>query len=818
MEKLLNKDEIIKKMTLKEKAMFLSGSSPMHNYGVERLNIPSLSLNDGPNGLRRIKNDGDSLGGVSQTEKSTVFPCSAMLASSWNNELIKEVGDAIGKECVFYKTDVLLGPAVNIKRNPLCGRNFEYYSEDPFLAGNIASYFIKGVESNNVGACVKHFACNNNEKFRFIGNSKVDDRALHEIYLKPYEIILKNSNISCFMASYNQINDEYCSQNSSILVDFLRKEHGFKGVIMTDWGGIVDRVKGIKNTLDLEMPGEVNHNINYLIDSVKNNTLDEKIVDESVGRMIDLYNKTLYVDKENFDSSIFEKNYEIALKAAEEGIVLLKNERNILPFNKDKKLLIVGDLFNNIRFQGSGSSLLDPIKFKGIKEAFDENKVNYKFLKGYDQYDESSLKELEELRKNLNNNNNKYESILLFVGQSDFVESEGFDRENLRLPEIQLKVIEEFNKFNYPVVIVFASGSVIELPFKDKVEGIVDIFLGGEAIGEALYNVLFGKVSPSGKLVETFVNKYEDISFGNEFAKNIISYYKESIFVGYRYYDTFKKEVAYPFGYGLSYSTFEYANLNVLNVEEEIVVKFDLKNCGNYDAKEVVEVYVGKKNSSIYRASKELKAYKKVFLNKGETKNIVLSISLDDLKIYNPLAKSWVLEDGEYEIYVSKNIKDICLKDKINIKGEKIENSGNLKDLNEIYQNFEKIKDKNFAELFNLKYLENEEYGKPYTMETPIYALNSFMGKIFRASVLYVGKKQIKKAKRIKDPIQKSRQMKAGVFVKKLMPVNTLRSLCFSSSGNLKYNIALGLLEMINGHYLKGLKYIIKKEVIKDEK
>ena len=811
----INITETIKNMTIKEKAMFLSGSSPMNNYPVERLNIPKLNMNDGPNGLRRISNEGDSMGGISFAYKSTVFPCGAMLASTWNKDLIYEVGEAIGKECNYYGTNVLIGPAVNIKRNPLCGRNFEYYSEDPYLSGTIASCFINGLQKRHVAACVKHFACNNNEKFRFIGNVKIDKRALREIYLKPYEIILKNTNVYSFMNAYNRVNDEYCSQNSFLLDGFLRKENHFSGVIMTDWGAIVDRVQGLKAGTDLEMPCESVHNINYLIESVTKDEEVLKALDKSVSRMLDLYNKTLYEVNENEkDENIFDNNYFKALETAEEGIVLLKNENNVLPLNKEERILFVGDMIINPRFQGSGSSLLNPYKLFSFLEILKRENPNYKFVRGYDQFEDKNESYLNELQEYLKKDN-KFDKCVVFAGQSDYVESEGFDRETLKLPEIQLKVIKELKKLNLPLIVVFASGSVIELPFKDDVDAILDTFLGGEAVSEATYNVLYGKVSPSGKLTESFINKYEDVLFGEEFSKDVISYYKESIYVGYRNYDTNKISVAYPFGYGLTYSKFDYSSLKVEVKNNEVVLTFDIKNIGNFKAKEIAEIYVGKNDSSLYRPLKELKAFEKVDLDIGGTKKVSLSINFDDLKVFDPINKKRVLEDGKYQIYVGKNVSEIALQDEVFITAEKIDKSAVLQGISEKFKDIKGISSKEYCSLFNLNYIENKPYSKPYTMETPIYAFNSFMGKIFRCAVLSVGNNQVKKAKKIADPIEKNRQMKAGVFVQKLMPVNTLRSLSFSSSGSLPFNIAKGLLEMINGHYFKGFKIIMKKEKIK---
>ena len=402
----------------------------------------------------------------------------------------------------------------------------------------------------------------------------------------------------------------------------------------------------------------------------------------------------------------------------------------------------------------------------------------------------------------------------MFGGQNDFVESEGFDRDTIKLPIVQLKVVEELVKYNIPIIFVLAGGSAVELPFKDKVNAILDAFLGGEAVSEALYKIIFGEVSPSGKLTETFVESYDDVPFGNEFSTRVNAYYKESLFVGYRYYEKAKVKVAYPFGHGLTYSHFDYSSLTTKVNEKTIDLSFNLTNSGNYDAKEISEVYVAKKDSVLVRPIKELKGFRKTFLKKGESKTINLSINIDDLKVYDVKNSKRVLEEGEYEILVAKSSMDIVLSSTISLKGEKIENSELLQEIFNKYQDIKKISDEEYARLFNLKYLPEPIYKKPYGLETPFYAYTSFMGKMFRFSTVSVGKAMYKKAKKIKDPILRARKMKAGYFVMRLMPVNSIRSLSFSSSGSLPFNIASGLLEMFNGHYLKGIKKMMKKEKI----
>ena len=806
-------EKIIKEMSLKEKAMFLTGSKPMHNYGVKRLNIPSLTLLDGPNGLRKIVNDGDSLDGISKSEKTTCFPCGAMLASSWDKNLIRRVGEAIAKECIYFDVDVLLGPAINIKRNPLCGRNFEYYSEDPFLAGKMAANFINGVEGKRVGVSVKHFAANNNEKYRFFGNNIIDERALKEIYLKPYEIVLKESDPSSFMAAYNKINGEYCSQNKFLLTTFLREENNFKGFVVTDWGGIVDREKAINAGLDLEMPGETPHNINLLIDGVKNKRVKEETLNESVRRLLKIYNKTL--NREEVTKRVFDDNYHLAVDAAIKGAVLLKND-GILPLKKDKKYLIIGDLFSSPRYQGSGSSLLNPYKLKTHLEAFKENNIKFDYVEGYKQYDENNQSVYLEAEKAIKNNN--YEAIIFYGGQSDLIESEGFDRGTMELPLNQLKLLDLIIKENKKVVFVLFGGSAIELGFKNDVNAILNMLLPGEGIGEATTKLLFGEVSPSGRLAQTFMKKYQDVPFYDEYQKEHDAFYKESIFVGYRYFDTFNVDVDYPFGYGLSYTSFLYENINIEKNNDKIFVNFVLKNIGDYDGEEVIQIYTSKKNSKLVRPLRELKAFEKVFLKKGETKLINIEISTKDLMVYETSKHRWILENGEYLISINKNSREVIYEDNVYLNGEEIDVKETFRSDNQTnLKEFKNITNDELISQNHIIFEKNDIYKKPYTLETPICELGGFVGKVFKNAVVGVGTKKIKKAKKIKDSSEKERELKAGTFIYYLMPVNTLRSLSFSSSGSLPYNIAQGILDMCNGHYLKGIKKMIKKEEIKDE-
>ncbi len=802
----MNKD-IINKLTLKEKIEMLQGHDNMKTYKNIDKGIEEIIFSDGPSGIRKELDNGDSLSNISNALPTTCFPTGVTIASTWNIDLVKEMGDVLGDEAKYFGINLLLGPAINIHRNPLCGRNFEYYSEDPFLSGKIASSFVKGIESKNIGACIKHFACNNNEKYRYIGDSIVDKRALHEIYLKPFETVINEVNPYAIMTSYNKINGEFASENKYLLNDYLRSKLKYDGVIMTDWGGLKDRDKALKNGLDLEMPGSIPYNSKLLYDNIKNNNLDQELLDKSILRLIDLKNKTNNKKIDNFD---FNKGYDIAYKLAIEGAILLKNDNDILPINKNEKLLIIGDLFRNVRYQGSGSSMLNPIKLKNHIDVFNENNINYEFELGYLQNENEPNLKLEE---DAINKCNDYDKIIVYAGLNDYVESEGYDRDNLSLPKNQLSLINKLIKLNKKIIIVLFGGAPVELPFINDIDAILYMGLSGEAIGDATYNLLFGIENPSGKLTDTWPLKYDDVPFSTEFTKSPYELYKESIFIGYRYFNTVNKNVLFPFGYGLSYTKFKYSNLKIRKIENDINVTFNIKNIGNKKGKEVSEIYIGKNDSKIIRPKLELKGFKKIELDINEEKEISINININDLKVF--IDDEYKLENGIYQIYVGNNSSSILLEGEIELEGAILNKSY----YDEIYYKFilnNELSNLDFSKIIERE-IPNYEYGKrPYTIETPIGEFNTFYGRIFKKIFLNVGLKQIKKASKMKDGLEKERMKKAGIFMYKLMSYNSLRSLSFSSSGKLQYNVAEGILEFANGHPLKGIRKMLKKYKIKE--
>ena len=799
-------EKIIQEMTLCEKASLLCGYKTMETYPIERLDIPSLVLSDGPNGLRKEGGEGDSLAGIAKTLPTTCFPTGASIASSWDKHLAYQMGKAIGEECLHYGVDVLLGPAVNIKRNPLCGRNFEYLSEDPLLAGYIGAGLLNGVQSNGVGACMKHYAANNLEKYRYTGDSIVDERALREIYLKPYELINKLAAPKAVMLAYNKVNGDFCSENKHLIEDILREEFSFKGITMTDWGGLYNRESALNNGCDLEMPGMTIHNVNTIIKGVKENRISVKTLDKSVRRILTLVKESKSVNRKEAD---FDKNYDLSVKIASKSAVLLKNNDNILPLKNSDKLLVIGGLFETMRYQGSGSSLLNPYRLMDHKNSFLKQGINYEFAMGYkeNELQPDILLEDEAIAKVQDK-----DIILFYGGLNDYVESEGFDRDDMKLPFNQISLLNRLIKLNKKIVFVMFGGSPVELPFIDDIDAILYMVLPGEGGGEATTKLLFGQANPSGRLAESWPIKYEDVLFHDEFVSSPLELYKESLYVGYRYYVSASKQVRFPFGYGLSYSQFDYSSLKVEQEEDSIRVIFKLSNVGTIKGEEVAQLYVRKPKGNIIHPFRELIDFTKVELNPDEEEEVEMFIDKSLLKSY--IDDKYVLEEGEYVFELCSNCENVICQTKIFIIGEILhqELPSNIK---EKYFDANKVHTVSKAdfELFIGREIPTYIPGvKPYTFETPINELNSFVGKIFKNALINSGLKQYKKACKMEDGPEKEREKKTGIFISKLMPNNCLRSLCFSSSGLLSYELAQGLLLLCNNHFIKGTFEMMKKE------
>lgn len=714
--------KLIDNMTLEEKASLCVGKDYWHSKNIERLGIPEITMSDGPHGLRVQKTKADNLG-INESEISTCFPASSTLANSWNKKLAYQFGKTLGEEASYEGVDIVLGPAINIKRSPLCGRNFEYFSEEPFLTGIMGAEYVKGLQTNGVGACVKHFAANNQENRRRTINTVVDERTLREIYLKAFEIIVKEAKPWSIMSAYNKLNGEYCTENKELL-NILKKEWNFEGIVITDWGAENDRVKGLIAGNELEMPGGRGEGTKEIIDAVKSGRVSEQYLDEIVDRILQVSFKAN--ERKNLENYNREQHHNIALEIAEDSIVLLKNEENILPLKKTK-IALIGDMAKNPRYQGAGSSTINPYHLENAYECFTDNKIEVDYAKGYERIESENDISLREEAIKLAQ---KSEIVVIFAGLTENYESEGMDRTTLELPQNQNKLIEEICNVNENVIIVLSNGSPITMPWKEKVKAIITGYLGGEAGARAMVNCLIGKVNPSGKLAETYPLKLEDTPCYKNYPGTEVSVeYKESIFVGYRYYDTNNVEVLYPFGYGLSYTNFEYSKLNI-EEKDDIYVSFTIKNIGNVIGKEVAQIYISQEDSIIFKPKKELKGFEKIELKPGEEKSITVVLSKKDFEYYNVETKKWEIESGNYKILVGKSSKDIVLEQEIEIKSKNKEIN---KKFPEVYKkgNIQNVTDEEFEQLLGhqipKRHIALEEITEENTLEQ---LKNTKVGKI----------------------------------------------------------------------------------------
>ena len=650
---------IVKQMTLEEKAGMCSGEDFWHLKSVERLGIPSVMVSDGPHGLRKQDQEADHLG-ANESIKAVCFPTACATACSFDRDLLYKLGETLGDECQAQDLSVILGPAVNIKRSPLCGRNFEYFSEDPYLASEMAGAHIKGVQSKNIGTSIKHFAANNQEYRRMSCSSEIDERTFREIYLGAFETAIKEGKPDTVMCSYNKINGEFASENHKLLTEILRDEWGFEGYVMSDWGAVNERVKGLKAGLDLEMPGSGGHTDAEIVEAVKNGTLEESVLDTAVERILNIIFK--YTDNRQEGRFDLEADHEIAKEIAEESMVLLKND-GILPLKAgEQKIAFIGKFAEKPRFQGGGSSHINSFK---VESALDAVKVytEVTYAQGYDvkedKIDEAMVKEAVETAENA-------DVAVIFAGLPDAFESEGYDREHMRMPECQNYLIQEILKVQKNVVVVLHNGSPVEMPWADEVSAILEAYLCGQAVGAAEADILFGTVNPSGKLAETIPYHLEDnpsyLNFPGDGQK---VEYKEGVFVGYRYYDTKKMPVRYPFGYGLSYTTFEYSDLQLskekMKDTETLQVSVKVKNTGKMAGKEVVQLYVSDKTNAVMRPEKELKNFVKVELQPQEEKTVTMELKKRSFAWYNTKVNDWYAASGMYEILIGSSSRDIRL-------------------------------------------------------------------------------------------------------------------------------------------------------------
>lgn len=666
-----NLKELIREMTLEEKAGLCSGADFWNTMGIERLGIPSAMMTDGPHGLRKQEGAADHLG-LNKSVNAVCFPAACATASSFDVELMERMGQILGDECQAENVGMLLGPAVNIKRSPLCGRNFEYMSEDPYLTGKMASAYIRGVQSKGIGTSMKHFAVNNQETDRMQISSEVSERAFREIYLPAFEEAVKKAQPKTVMCSYNKINGVFSSENKKLLTDILRDEWGFEGYVVSDWGAVNDRVKGLKAGLDLEMPGSEGYNTRKIIRAVENGELEEEILDRTVERILKVVFS--YADNRKAET-VFdrEKDHKAAADIETECAVLLEN-KGALPLRKEQKIVYIGEFAKKPRYQGGGSSHINTDSVVSALETAVRKGRAVEYVKGFsserDEMTEEDLKQACEAAAGA-------DVVVIFAGLPDSFESEGYDRKHLGMPNCQNALIEAVAEAQPNTIVVLHNGAPIEMPWLGKVKAVLEAYLGGQAVGGAVVNVLYGNANPSGRLAETFPLRIQDtpcyLNYGGEHDKSV---YSEGVFVGYRYYTSKEMEVLFPFGYGLSYTTFSYGNLTVDKKEfkesEKLLVSVDVTNTGACTGKEVVQLYVAPKGGTIIRPVRELKAFEKTELAPGETKTVTFELDSRAYAYWNTEIHDWHVETGAYEIQICRNAQEVLLSEEVQVESETV--------------------------------------------------------------------------------------------------------------------------------------------------
>ena len=658
---------LLKELTLEEKASLCSGLDVWYTKPVERLGIPSVMLCDGPNGLRKQEGEADHLG-IHESKKEVCFPTSATIACSFDPEVARLAGKTIGRECQAEDVAMILGPGANIKRSPLCGRNFEYYSEDPCLSSELAASFVEGVQGEGISVCLKHFACNNHETRRMNADAVVDERTLNEIYLASFEKAVKEAHCHGVMCSYNRINGVYSAENEWLLTEVLRKRWGFDGLVVTDWGAVKDRVKGILAGLDLEMPGNPGAlaNDQKIVEAVKNGSLAEEKLDEAVKNVLTFVKRSVESAREEpLDRAA---DYQTAVQLAKECAVLLKND-GTLPLDKNAEIAFIGEFAEHPRYQGGGSSHINSAYVPSVAELIGERE-NIRYAKGFSIRSEKVDEALEEEALALAKTS---EVSVVFAGLPERYEGEGFDRTHLDMPSNQAHLITRLLDAGCRVVVVLHHGSAVAIPYAEQVNAILDMILGGDGVSEATLSLLFGESCPSGKLAESFPLRLEDnpsfLNFPGEYG---VSHYREGIFVGYRYYDKKKTEVLYPFGHGLSYTDFVYSDLELsaeeITDDETLTVRMTVKNVGTYRGKEAIQLYVGEDHPKIIRPVKELRAFCKTELQPGESKKVEFVLDRRAFAYYDVKAHDFLVPPGEYTIFIGSSSRDLRLTGKVLVR------------------------------------------------------------------------------------------------------------------------------------------------------
>lgn len=784
----MNIDNIVKQMTLEDKIALCSGANFWQTKSYEKYGIPSLFMCDGPHGLRKQdREDGADMLGVNESRPATCFPAEVTTAGSWDEDLLQRIGAAIGREAVSQGVGLVLGPGANLKRNPLCGRNFEYFSEDPYLAGKLAAGFICGIEGEGVGSSLKHFAANSQEKCRFNSDSVMDERTLRELYLTAFEIAVKEGKPSTVMCSYPKLNGVHCSDNQELLTDILRTEWGFDGMVVTDWGAMNDRIEGFCAGCDLNMPGGSDYMEKAVLRAVKEGTLPERAVDDSVKRVL----KLVFQAEETLKKECEYKedvNHELVREAAGKGAVLLKNQENILPLRPEQQIAVIGDMAKNPRFQGAGSSHINPTRVS--------RPIDYLpgaiYARGCNEKGETTdawIEEAVQVAKNA-------DVAVVFAGLPGSYESEGFDREDMKMPQGHVRMIEKVAEANPNTVVVLSCGCVVECPWEEQVKAILYMGLPGQAGGEAAADLLYGRVNPSGKLTESWPCTYEECVSAPYYGKTKDALYLEGIYTGYRYYDKAQVPVRWPFGYGLSYTSFSYSDLKV----EEDKVTAVITNVGDRAGAEIAQLYVLAPQDGIHRPIQELKGFRKVYLNPGESSKVTFSLNDRTFAIWQDGFKA---PEGKYLLCVGGSSQEHPLSQEIYRKGVKLEVPKWQNDT--WYKAFSGMPSQKDLETAMGRTYQPQTFRKgQYTMDNTVIEMkaDSLMMKIMFKAVEMTVAKGFGGKKDYENP-----EFRMLIASSAGSPLRSMQI-----SGGMKGGIMSGLLEMANGHYFRGIKRMIKGE------
>ena len=781
--------DLIEKMTLEEKAAFLSGKGEWETREFKRLQIPSIFCADGPHGLRKQAGTGDHLG-LNESLPSTCFPTAATVANSWDENLGKQIGNALGEEAKALGVNVLLGPGLNIKRSPLCGRNFEYFSEDPYLSGKMAASYIKGIQRHNVYACPKHFAVNSQELRRMAMNSVLDERTLREIYLTGFEIAVKEGGAKAIMTSYNQVNGEYANENKHLITEILREEWGFDGIVITDWGGSNDHVNGVAAGSNLEMPNPGLDSARQIIEAVKNKTLAAEVLDQIVDDLLDAV-LTLGKNREETDFDL-EAHHQLARRAAAESAVLLKNEKSILPLKAGTKVALIGDFAVKPRYQGAGSSIVNPTKVETLEKIIEDYDVQLVGMtRGYLRTGEEDAV----LKKEAMDLASLADVVLFCFGLDEISETEGMDRNHMRIPQNQIDLLQSMAQLNTPLIGILSAGSAIEMPWQNSFQAILHGYLTGQAGASAMMDLIMGAVNPSGRLNETYPACYEDTPAFRHFpSTERTAEFRESIYVGYRYYDGCRIRVQYPFGFGLSYTEFAYSNLTV----DQTGASVTISNTGTRDGAEVAQMYVGLSNAIVFRPLKELKGFQKIFLKAGESQRIHIPFDDKTFRYWNVKTNKWEIEMGTYKIMIGASVSDIRLEADYKVEGTTNEYPYNPALLPYYYTGIiQQISDGEFEELlghpipsgkWSGKLGENDAFCQMYYAKS---GLARFVYKVLTS---------------MKNKAEDKGKPDLNVLFIYNMP---FRALAKMTAGMVSMEMVEGILILVNGRFLKGLGKII---------